>query len=167
MVIVVTGVSGSGKSTLGRALAADLGWPFVEGDDHHPPGNVAKMARGEPLDDADRAPWLARLRDLVAAWVAAGEDGVLACSALKARYREALAGASGAVRFVFLGGSPAVLRERLHGRQGHFMPADLLESQLAALEPPQGAVRVSIHEPLPAQVAAVRAALGLTPGDGP
>lgn len=161
MVIIVMGVAGSGKSTLGLALAADLGWPFVEGDDYHPPENRAKMARGEPLNDADRAPWLARLAAVVRDLQRRGGNGVLACSALKAAYRETLAAGVREARFVFLCGDPEVIRQRLAGRTGHFLPAGLLDSQLADLEPPEDAVLVSVQQPVAAQVAAVRTALHL------
>lgn len=129
--VVVMGVSGTGKSTVGRALAAELGLPFVEGDDLHPPANVAKMAAGIPLDDADRAPWL----DRVAAELAA-RPCVVACSALKRAYRDRLRAAAPDLALVFLDGDPATLAERVGARSAHFMPVSLLDSQLATLEPP-------------------------------
>ena len=150
--MVVMGVSASGKSTVGEALADRLGAEFVEGDDRHPAANVAKMARGEALDDADRAPWLDALHAAIAERVAAGKDLVMASSALKRRYRDRLREglAPGAVRFVHLDVDRATLLERLRERKGHFMPPSLLDSQLADLEPPtaaEGAVVVDAARP--------------------
>jgi gluconokinase len=128
--VVVMGVSGTGKSTIGVALADALGLPFVEGDDLHPAANVAKMAAGIPLTDTDRAPWL----DLVAG--ALGRPVVVTCSALKRRYRDRLRDAAPDVAFVYLHGTAELLAARMEGRDGHFMPTALLESQLATLEVP-------------------------------
>jgi len=159
-VVIVMGVAGSGKSTVGAALAAALGWRFVDADDHHAAESVAKMARGEPLGDADRWPWLDRLRAIVDAGLAAGERLVLACSALKASYRERLAGgAAGRVRFVYLAGSAELFRGRLARRAGHFMKPAMLDSQLATLEVPADAVEVDAGEPVGAIVARIRAEL--------
>jgi gluconokinase len=163
-VIVVMGVAGSGKTTVGRALAADLGWRFVDADDHHSPESIAKMARGEPLDDADRWPWLDRLRGIIEGALADGAGGlVLACSALKTSYRARLAGddAGGRVRFVYLAGPPELFRDRLARRAGHYMKAAMLESQLATLEPPADAVAVDAGLPIAALVARARAALAI------
>lgn len=135
-IVVVMGISGSGKSTVGRRLAERLGALFVEGDDHHPPANRAKMAAGHPLDDADRAPWLARLVEIVAAAAGEGRDVVLACSALRRRYRDRLREAGPTVRFVHLTGADALVRRRIGARADHFMPPALIDSQIAALEPP-------------------------------
>src|SRR5688500_3541074 len=134
------GPSGAGKSTVGRRLADALGWPLHDGDDYHPPENVARMRAGVPLTDADRAPWLAALAALIAGAAAEGRPLLLACSALKRAYRAALvpAGAAGDVRFVYLHASPALLAERLAARRGHFFDPRLLASQLAALEEPGG-----------------------------
>jgi carbohydrate kinase (thermoresistant glucokinase family) len=133
-VLVVMGVSGSGKSTIAGLLAERLGWDIAEGDDLHPAANVEKMADGRPLTDDDRGPWL----DAVAAWigeqVAAGRPGIITCSALKRRYRDRLRGAR--VVFVYLAAPSALIARRLATRHGHFMPATLLDSQLADLEPP-------------------------------
>ncbi len=130
------GVAGTGKSTVGAALALALGLAFVEGDAYHPASNVQRMAAGIPLTDADRAPWLntlaARLRE--AGQVGAGV--VMACSALKRSYREVLRGGSAGVIFIYLHGDRGLLARRLAQRHQHFMPASLLDSQLAALEPP-------------------------------
>ena len=128
--VVVMGVSGTGKSTVGAALADALGIPFVEGDDLHPAANVAKMAAGIPLTDADRAPWL----DAVAA--ALESPVVVACSALKRRYRDRLREAAPGLALVYLHGTAELLAARMEGREGHFMPTALLQSQLDTLEEP-------------------------------
>jgi len=132
MMVLVMGVSGSGKSSVGVALAERLGVPFLEGDSLHPAANVAKMAAGLPLDDADRAPWLAA----IATWMKDRTDGVVACSALKRAYRDRLREAAPGMRIVALLPPPDVLAERLGHRRGHFMPGSLLASQLATLEVP-------------------------------
>lgn len=159
MIIVVIGITASGKSTLGKALAASLGWVFIEGDAYHPPENVARMRRGLPLDDADRVPWLAVLNRRIAQLDEAGLDGVLACSALRKDYRDALRKGIRDIRFVYLWGDPELIRARLQARQGHFMSSSLLDSQVATLEPPQEAVPVPIDLSTDAQVALVRQAL--------
>jgi len=134
--MVVMGVSGCGKTTVARAVADRLGLPFQEGDALHPPANVAKMAGGRPLTDEDRAPWLAA----VAAWLderrSAGTGGVITCSALKRAYRDTLAGGHRDVRFVHVRGDRELIAARMAARSGHFMPASLLDSQLATLEEP-------------------------------
>jgi len=157
------GVAGSGKTTVGAALAAALGWRFVDADDLHAPESVAKMARGEPLNDGDRWPWLDRLRAIVDDALASGGGLVLACSALKASYRARLAGgdAGGRVRFVHLAGTPELFRARLATRAGHFMKAEMLDSQLSALEVPSDAITVDAAQPVPDVVAQARAALGV------
>jgi gluconokinase len=171
MVIVVMGPAGSGKTTVGRALAASLGWPFHEGDAYHPPENVARMRAGIPLGDAERAPWLAALAAVIARALAAGEGAVLACSALRREYRRQLVPAgtpAGAVQFVYLNAKRELLAARLAARTGHYFAPSLLESQLAALEPPGAGPAEG--EPAPvltldadaapeALVAAIRAAL--------
>jgi gluconokinase len=142
MIVVVMGVSGSGKSTIGAGVASALGWPFEDGDDLHPAANVAKMSAGHPLTDADRAGWLVTVRAFMTAWVDAGSDGVLACSALRRSYRDALRNGPGDVRFVFLDVDHGVLTSRLAHRHGHFMPAVLLTSQLLTLEVPDASENV-------------------------
>jgi cystathionine beta-lyase len=158
MIIVVMGVSGSGKTTIGEALASALGWRFIEGDDFHPPANVEKMRAGHPLTDADRAPWLARLVEVMQAILARGESAVMACSALREAYRAKLAEA-GDVRFVYLAGDFATIAARIAARHHKYMPASLLESQFATLEEPDDAVVVDIREDVDAQVAAIADAL--------
>jgi len=131
--IVVMGVSASGKTAIGKPLARRLGCPFIDGDVLHPQANIDKMKAGHPLDDADRAPWL----DRVAQWLADHEEGgVIACSALKRGYRDRLRRAAPDTLFVMLDPPLEVLRQRDAGRKGHFMPASLLDSQLATLERP-------------------------------
>ena len=142
MFVVVMGVSGSGKSTIGHLLAERLGCPFYDGDDYHPAANVAKMAAGIPLDDDDRADWLAALAALIAAGLSRGERGVIACSALRKRYRDVLGPDPRRVRFVYLRGDFAAIQARLQSREGHFMRAELLQSQFEALEEPDEAIVV-------------------------
>jgi carbohydrate kinase (thermoresistant glucokinase family) len=136
LVLVVMGVSGSGKTTVGRLLAERLGWAFFEGDDLHPDANVKKMEGGEPLADADRQPWLEKICDLAARLLDEERSGVIACSALKRAYRELIDGGRDAVRFVYLKGSYAQIKERVAGRDGHYMPTELVRSQFDALEEP-------------------------------
>jgi gluconokinase len=138
MIVIVMGVSGSGKSYLGEKLAAVTGWPFAEGDDFHSAANKAKMAAGTPLTDADREPWLDALHNLMAGWHRLGRSGILSCSSLKASYRQRLVNGLPEVRFVWLDPPREILEERMKNRPGHFMPATLLESQIATLEPPLG-----------------------------
>jgi gluconokinase len=133
-ILVLMGPAGTGKSTVGVLLSRQLGWPFQEGDDLHPAANVEKMRRGQPLDDEDRGPWL----NLIAGWIddrrAAGEPGIVTCSALKRSYRDILRRDN--VSFVNFTGDPAIVRDRMMRRQGHYMPPALLDSQFATLEPP-------------------------------
>lgn len=134
-IAVVMGVSGSGKTTVGRIIAERLGWTFAEGDSLHPPENVAKMASGHALDDADRWPWLQRVRAWIDEQVAAGRSGVVTCSALKRSYRDLLSRDRPEVVFVHLAGTAEQISERLVPRHGHFMPAALLDSQFRDLQP--------------------------------
>ncbi len=133
-VLVIMGVSGSGKSTVAGLLAGRLGWDLAEGDDLHPPANVAKMQAGQPLTDEDRWPWLGTIAEWIRAHTAAGTPGVVTCSALKKRYRDVMRGEG--VVFVFLEGTQDRISGRLASRHGHFMPPALLESQFEALEAP-------------------------------
>ena len=130
------GVAGSGKTVVGTELARALGVDFVDGDDYHPPENVKKMAAGVPLDDTDRGGWLRALASRIKEAHDSGEGVVVACSALKRTYRDVLRTAAPDVRFVFLNGPKSLIAERLESRRGHYMLASMLESQLAALEPP-------------------------------
>ncbi|MEU1039795.1 gluconokinase [Streptomyces sp. NPDC005551] len=132
-VVVVMGVSGTGKTTIGPLLADRLGVPYAEGDDFHPPANIARMSAGTPLTDEDRAPWL----DAIGAWAhdRAGLGGVVSCSALKRSYRDRLRAAAPEVVFVHLAGDRELIEDRMSQRQGHFMPTALLDSQFATLQP--------------------------------
>jgi gluconokinase len=162
MVVILMGVSGTGKTAVGTRLARALGGTFVEGDDYHPPANVAKMRSGTPLDDADRQPWLETLSREIGAWLDAGEPVVLACSALKQRYRDILKAGRPGVRFVHLKGDKALIRARLANRRGHYMPSSLLDSQFAALEEPTDAITVGIEGTPDQIVAEILADLGAT-----
>ena len=174
-VLVVMGVSGSGKTTIAALLAGRLGWTFEDGDWFHPPENVAKMAAGTPLTDKDRWPWLHAIADWADATRKDGRHGVVACSALKREYRAAIVGANGdAVRIVYLNGEREVIASRMARRQGHFMPAALLDSQFETLEPPgddEHPITVSV-EPHPREivesiVAALESDLGRPVPEGP
>ena len=163
--IVVMGVSGCGKSTVGRGLAQVLGLPFVEGDELHPPRNVALMAAGTPLTDADRGDWLQALSQVLADAATRGPGVVVSCSALKRSYRDLLRGGAPALRLVFLHGTRDLLDRRMQLRRGHYMPASLLDSQLQTLEPPgadENPVALDIGMPADALVAAARQQLEAT-----
>lgn len=159
MVIVVMGVAGSGKTTVGRALAASLGRPFFDADDFHPPENVSRMSAGVPLTDADREPWLASLCALIERADTAGEDIVLACSALRARFRERLRAAANDLRYVYLESGRGVIAHRLAEREGHFMSPDLVASQFADLEEPDDALVVDATRPPQELVAEIERAI--------
>jgi gluconokinase len=136
LVIVLMGVAGCGKSTTGAGLSKVLGWPFRDADSFHPPANVEKMRSGQPLDDADRAPWLAAIARWIDERLERREPGIVSCSALKRAYRERIIGARRGVRLVYLKGDRDLISQRLGARKDHFMPASLLDSQLAVLEEP-------------------------------
>jgi gluconokinase len=166
-VLVIMGVSGSGKSTVAALLAGQLGWDLAEGDDMHPDENVAKMHAGHPLTDEDRWPWL----ETVASWISehtmAGKPGIITCSALKRIYRDVLRGNH--VVFVHLVGSKDEIGRRLIARTGHYMPAGLLDSQVATLEPPgpdENVLEIDVALKPAAEAAEVIARLGLRPEAG-
>ena len=145
------GVSGSGKTTLGAALAARLGWVFVDADDYHPQANSEKMGRGEALSDHDRQPWLETLHKLLADHITSGKPVVLACSALKQKYRDTLMNGLDGVALVYANGSKELIAERMRQRYeggNHFMPVSLLDSQFGTLEPPTNAINADISKPM-------------------
>ena len=146
--IIVMGVSGCGKTSVGKALAHRLGWDFYDADDFHPATNIAKMAGGSPLDDSDRAPWLDSLNELISSCLEADRPGVLACSALKERYRAKLLEGNSGVQLVYLKGSYHLIWSRMAGREGHYMKAHMLQSQFDALEEPSPAWTVDVSLPV-------------------
>lgn len=156
MMVIVMGVSGAGKTTVGEALAAHLGWDFLDADEFHPPKNVAKMASGTPLTDADRWPWLDILNAELRAREVAGRSAVLACSALKEVYRTRLLVGLGEARLVFMHADIGLIAARIATRTHKYMPASLLESQFAALEAPSNAL--PMHASLPVTEAVRRIA---------
>jgi gluconokinase len=149
VVLILMGVAGSGKTTVATLFAQKTGAVFYEGDDFHPPENVAKMRAGIPLTDDDRKCWLQILKKIVVDALAKKEFSVLTCSALKAKYRDELGAGDPRVKFVHLTGPPALIEERLQNRRGHFMPPTLLASQLATLEPPADALVFSCEKSPP------------------
>ena len=167
MIVVVMGVSGAGKTTVGRLLAQRLGCEFLEGDDFHSPENVARMAAGTPLGDGDRWAWLASLNALLRESEQRGERVVLACSALKEIYREKLTAGLARCELVFLNGSFQLIDSRLKERKHRYMPASLLESQFAALEPPQFAIEVDVSASVEHCVETIAARLAAAPEEPP
>ena len=159
MVVVLMGPAGAGKSTVGRALAHELGWQMIDADDLHGAAAIEKIRNGIGLTDEDRWPWLERVREAIDAVQAAGDNAVVACSALRKEYRDYLAGGTAPVRFVFLEATPGLLRSRLISRTGHFAAPDLLRSQLETLEVPTDALTLDAALPVPTLVAQIRAAL--------
>jgi len=155
VIIVVMGVAGAGKTTVGSALARALGWPFVDGDDVHPPANLEKMRRGEPLDDDDRTPWLEALGRLMAGMDGKGENAVFACSALREGYRAKLTESSPRTLWVYLRAEPAAIRARLAARRDHFAAESLIDSQFATLEEPRYGLALDAAQPVEAIVAQV------------
>jgi len=147
--LIVMGVSGSGKTSVGKGLAESLGWDFFDADDFHPPENVAKMASGIPLDDSDRAPWLTALHDLISSSLKQNKPGVLACSALKERYRQQLMTGHAGVQLVYLKGSYDLIWSRMIARKEHYMKPHMLRSQFDTLEEPANALTVEILVPVP------------------
>ena len=162
------GVAGSGKTTVGTLVAQRLGWRFIEADDFHSPLEIQHMLAGQPLSDAERQPWLAQLRRVLADCLTRNESAVLACSALKEAYRRQLTVDPEAVRFVYLKGDPALIRQRLRNRSGHFAKENLLTSQYTALEEPDDALTIAVDdEPeLLAQRISDAITLGLIPSPG-
>lgn len=144
------GVSGSGKTLVGQRLETVLGWTFYDADNFHPATNIAKMQQGIPLDDVDRAPWLSILNQEITQWLQTGHNAVLACSALKSRYREQLYLSHPQVKLIYLHGSQSLILQRLQQRRGHFMGSDLLQSQFDSLEEPTEGVRIEIDQGLDA-----------------
>ena len=155
MIVVLMGVSGSGKTTIGEQLAQRLGWPFIEGDAYHSPENIAKMAAGIPLDDDDRWPWL----DALNRRLRGERQAIVTCSALKESYRRRLLAGIADARLVYLHAPKAVLAERVAKRKHKYMPASLLDSQLATLEPPRNAIDVDVSGDIESAVSAILAAL--------
>jgi gluconokinase len=160
VIVIVMGVVGAGKTTVGSLLARQLGWDFADADDYHSPENKEKVRRGIPLTDGDREPWLRRLRQEIRNWMASGKEVVLACSALKSKYRQELK-VGPEVKFVYLKGDAPLIDSRLRARKGHFADDKILSSQLADLEEPEDAVTVSIDQSPEQMVAAIRQRLGL------
>jgi gluconokinase len=160
VIVLLMGVAGSGKTTVGRLLAQTQGWPFFDADDFHSAANVEKIRHGIALTDADRAPWLASMRQAMEGWIANGLSAVLACSALKESYRDQLC-AGTEVHFVYLKGSYELIRQRLASRHGHFATTEILNSQLETLEEPAGAVTVDVSPPPEQIITEIRAQLGL------
>jgi gluconokinase len=166
-VAVVMGVAGAGKTGVGERLAERLGWDFIEGDRLHPPENVAKMQSGLPLTDTDRVPWLAAIARAIDGLLARGARGIVSCSALRRDYRWRIIGERAGVRLVFLKGARELIARRLAARRGHFMPASLLDSQFATLEPPgpeENPITVAIDRPVDEIVDEIIVGLGPTPG---
>ena len=144
MIIVLMGVSGCGKTTVGTKLASHLGWEYQEGDALHPQENILKMSDGMPLNDEDRKPWIARVTDWINSHCLADRDGVISCSALKKSYRQTITSKQNDVYLVYLRGTRELLSRRLTQRRDHFMPPDLLDSQLDLLEEPSADERAIV-----------------------
>jgi gluconokinase len=160
LIVVVMGVTGAGKTTIGELLASRLGWHFADADQFHPKSNVAKMARGVALTDADRAPWLSAMRSAIQQWISQNRSAVLACSALKQAYRDELK-VGPDVRFVYLRGNYDVVAEQLRMRHGHFATETILADQFATLEEPKDAIVIDVGGDPESMVAQIRAQLGL------
>jgi carbohydrate kinase (thermoresistant glucokinase family) len=159
--VVLMGVSGCGKTSVGVRLSRLLDWPFYDGDDYHPEENVTKMGLGIPLDDADRTPWLANLNDLISEHLSTGRSMLLACSALKEKYRDQLAKGNPGMVFVYLKGDFNLIFERMRVRSGHYMKAEMLQSQYDALEEPTDALVIDISQDLDRMTKEIISWLGL------
>ena len=154
-VLIICGVAGSGKTTVGKALAEKLGWQFADADQFHSAANIEKMSKGIPLTDEDRAPWLESMRDAISSWLENGSPTVLACSALKERYRQHLCVDKQKVHFIFLKAPREVLLQRLQNRGAHFMKVNMLDSQFETLEVPIDAITVDACAPLKKVISAI------------
>ena len=161
MIIIIMGTTGAGKTTIGTMLAARPTWEFADADTFHPPANIEKMSKGIPLNDADRAPWLAAMRKAILEWIAAGKNVVLACSALKRAYREELR-PNPEVKIVYLKGNYALFAERIHHRHGHFAGEGILAGQFADLEEPEDAITVDAAKSPDEIVAEIRRRIALS-----
>ncbi|MBE9209392.1 gluconokinase [Nostoc sp. LEGE 06077] len=163
MIILIMGVAGSGKTTIGQALAAAKEWEFHDADTFHSANSKAKMSRGEPLSDIDRQPWLQSLQIAIAKWLQADKNVILACSALKASYRQFLCGDDPRVKLIYLTGNYELIEQRLRDRHGHFMQANLLQSQFDTLEAPNPdeAIYIDISQDLSAIVQQIRNCLNV------
>jgi len=161
MVILVMGVAGSGKSTIAHKLADSLGWQYIDADDFHPLENIEKMRQGMPLTDRDRLPWLSLLQHMIETWLKSQQNVVLACSALKAAYRQMLHVGQTGVQLVYLKGSDELLAERIQQRHNHFMKLELLKSQLDVLEEPTTGIVIEISQTPEAIVQQIRQALNV------
>lgn len=160
-ILLIMGVAGSGKTTIGRRLAAELSWPYHEADDFHSAANKEKMGRGIPLDDYDRAPWLAAIRAAMDECLAAGRSAVFTCSGLKDKYRRVLMDGAPGVSLVYLATDLETSLARVGRRKGHYMKADMVQSQFAALEVPTNAFSVDTRLPPEKIIAEIRRALSL------
>jgi gluconokinase len=160
VIAIIMGATGAGKTTIGTMLAAQLNWQFADADTFHPPANIEKMSHGIPLNDADRAPWLEAMRKAILEWLAAGKNVVLACSALKRAYREALRPGP-EVRIIYLKGTYALFAKRIRHRHGHFAGEGILAGQFADLEEPDDAITVDAAQSPEQIVAEIRKRLAL------
>jgi len=158
-IILLMGVAGSGKTTIGRQVASELAWPYFEADDFHSAANKEKMRQGIPLNDDDRAPWLASLREQIDACVANGQSAVFTCSALKEKYRQILMRNAPAVKLVYLAADVATIQARVSQRKGHYMKVNMVQSQFAALEVPADALSLDARESPASIVAQIKQVL--------
>ena len=161
MIVIIMGTTGAGKTTIGTMLATQLNWQFADADAFHPPANIDKMSHGTPLNDADRAPWLAAMREAILEWIADGKNVVLACSALKRAYRDVLR-PSPEVKIIYLKGTYALFAERIHHRHGHFAGEGILAGQFADLEEPENAIIIDAARSPDEIVAEIRRRLVLS-----